>query len=112
MVYLRNMEVPMHISGWSCQRTAGISAISTKTQPYHLADDDTVLEGRFFALYKDDGSGVMAEKLADTGGHNITPTVLPKPYRDWILGDTYEIEGAQHLLLFHRPTGLFVPWRN
>ena len=40
---------------------------------------------------------------------NIDPTFLPKPYQDWILGDTYVLDGLQHLFLFHQPSKQFVP---
>jgi len=39
---------------------------------------------------------------------NVDPTILPDPYGDWILADTYVLDGVQHLFLFHRPTKLFV----
>jgi hypothetical protein len=104
---------PIHISGWSLSRD-GRDMRYFYNDPSHTTwvDDDTVLEGRFFSLYNDDGSAKIAEKLADTGGNNITPTVLPKPYDDWILGDSYEIEGVQHLLLFHGPAASSFHWRN
>ncbi len=110
MVYLRNFDTPFHISGWSVSAD-GRDMRFFYNDPSHTTwvDDSTVLEGRFFALFRDDGSGQMAERIADTRGNNITPTILPPPYQDWILGDTYEIEGHQYLFLFHRPTKLFVP---
>jgi len=110
MLYLRNMDLPTHVSGWSVSAD-GRDIRYFYNDPSHTTwlDDHTVLEGKTFALYRDDGSAAVAEKLADTAGNNITPTILPKPHGDWILGDTYEIEGLQHLLLYHRPTRLFVP---
>ncbi len=110
MVYLRNFDTPTHISGWSVSAD-GRDVRYFYNDPSHTAwfDDDTIFEGRFFGLFDDNGSAKMAQQLADTRGNNITPTFLPKPYEQWILGDSYEIDGVQHLLLFHRPTGLFVP---
>ena len=59
-------------------------------------------------MYKDDGSGEVVRRLAEMKA-NADPTILPDPYDDWVLGDTYVTDGVQHLFLFHRPTGLFVP---
>ena len=59
-------------------------------------------------LYKDDGTGEVAQRLAEMRA-NADPTFVPGTGGDWILGDTYAIEGFQHLFLFHRPTRLLVP---
>jgi hypothetical protein len=40
---------------------------------------------------------------------NADPTILPGPGGDWVLGDTYGLDGFQQLFLFHRPSRLFVP---
>lgn len=42
-------------------------------------------------------------------GANTDPTILPAPYGDWILGDTYVLDGFQYLFLYHRPSEKFVP---
>ncbi|MCK4826768.1 hypothetical protein KA005_64130 [bacterium] len=109
IAFLRNMDSPRHVSGWSISDD-GRDVRYFFDNPSHLTwqDDNTILEGRYFALFNDDGSGKMAQKLAEVKA-NIDPTILPEPYGDWILGDTYVLDGVQHLFLFHRPTSLFVP---
>jgi hypothetical protein len=86
-------------------------------------DDDHVLDfgrhappgggteqGGYF-LFRDDGTGKAKEMLWPTpyDGHD---SYLPGPGADWIISDTYVINGHQHLFLFHRPTKLFVPLAN
>ena len=64
------------------------------------------LNGYF--LFKDDGTGNAKDLLWRTefDGHN---SYLPGPGGDWIISDTYSIDGFQYLFLYHRPTKLFVP---
>lgn len=64
------------------------------------------LKGYF--LFQDDGTGVAKDLLWPTefDGHN---SYLPGPDGDWIISDTYSINGFQYLFLYHRPTKLFVP---
>ena len=61
-----------------------------------------------YFLFKDDGTGKARELLWETefDGHD---SYLPGPGGDWILSDTYTIDGFQHLFLYHRPTKQFVP---
>jgi hypothetical protein len=103
------MDTPRHVSGWSISAD-GRDARYFYSQPSHHTwqDDETVFEGRYFGLFKDDGSGKMAEQLARVRA-NVDPTLLPAPYREWILADTYVLNGVQHLFMFHRPSKLFVP---
>jgi hypothetical protein len=54
------------------------------------------------------GTGQEVGRLGAVGS-NTDPTILPAPYRDWILGDTYVLDGFQHLFLYHRPSDKFVP---
>jgi hypothetical protein len=63
--------------------------------------------GGYF-LFKDDGSGTAKQLLwaTDYNGHN---SYVPGPGGDWILSDTYSINGFQYLFLYHRPTKVFVP---
>ncbi len=90
--------------------------------PSHHAwqDDDYVLDfgnhtppgggspQKGYFLFKDDGTGRARGLLWATefDGHD---SYLPGPGGDWILSDTYTIDGFQHLFLYHRPTKLFIP---
>ena len=109
IAFIRNGESPPHCSGWSISPD-GRDVRYFYDQPSHHTwqDDATILEGRNFLLYKDDGSGEVAERLADVKA-NPDRTILPGAESDWVLGDTYVMDGVQHLFLFHRPTKLFVP---
>jgi hypothetical protein len=110
IAFLRNMDSPdRHVSGWSISADGQEVRYFFDNPSHHVwQDDSTMLEGRYFGLFKDDGSGKMVEKLAEVKA-NVDPTILPEPYDDWIMGDTYVLDGVQHLFLFHRPTDLFVP---
>ena len=110
IAFLRNMDSPdRHVSGWSISSDGKDVRYFFDNPSHHVwVDDHTLLEGRYFGLFKDDGSGKMVQRLAEVKA-NIDPTILPEPYEDWILGDTYVIDGLQHLFLFHQPSGLFVP---
>jgi hypothetical protein len=61
-----------------------------------------------YFLFKDDGSGKATELLWRThrDGHN---SYVPGPNGDWIISDTYSVEGFQYLFMYHLPTKLFVP---
>jgi hypothetical protein len=103
------MDTPRHVSGWSISAD-GRDVRYFYNQPSHHTwqDDETIFEGRYFALIKDDGSGKIAQRLARVRA-NVDPTLLPAPYRDWILADTYVLDGVQHLFLFHRLSKRLVP---
>jgi len=109
IAFLRNMDIPRHCTGWSISPD-GRDVRYFFNQPSHHTwlDDTTIFEGRYFAHITDDGSGKIGRPLALVKA-NIDPTLMPSPYDDWILGDTYALRGVQHLFLFHRPTRLFVP---
>ncbi len=110
ITFLRNMDSPdRHVSGWSVSADGQDIRYFYDDPSHHVwVDDDTILEGRYFALIDDDGSGKIHEPLKHIDA-NIDPTILPEPYDDWIMGDTYVLDGVQHLFLFHKPTKLFVP---
>ncbi len=61
-----------------------------------------------YFLFKDDGTGTAKELLWATNfnGHD---SYVPGPGGDWIISDTYVIDGFQYLFMYHRPTKLFVP---
>jgi len=67
---------------------------------------DSPLKGYF--LFKDDGTG-GAKKLVWEAEYNGHDSYLPHPGGDWIISDTYNINGFQCLFMYHRPTELFVP---
>jgi hypothetical protein len=64
-----------------------------------------------YFLFKDDGTGSPKELLwaTDSSKFNGHDSYLPGPGGDWILSDTYSIDGYQYLFMYHRPTKLFVP---
>jgi len=67
-----------------------------------------------YYLFKDDGSGEAKELLwpvdVDDGfGGDGHGSFVPRTEHAWIISDTYNIHGFQHLFLFHRPTKQFVP---
>jgi len=108
LAFLKNADKPVITSGLS------ISADGSDVRPVYMSpshhtwlDDETILEGHHFSIYKDDGSGkarVVAEVPSNV---NFDTNVLPGG--EWFLLDTYPLDGYQHLLLYHRPTKLFVP---
>ena len=110
IAFLRNMDSPdRHVSGWSISADGQDVRYLFNNPSHHVwLDDNRIFEGRYFGWFRDDGSGKMVEKLAEVKA-NVDPTVLPEPHDDWIMGDTYVLDGVQHLFLFHRPSGLFVP---
>ena len=61
-----------------------------------------------YYLFKYDGTGMAKDLLWATefDGHG---SYVPGPGGDWILSDTYSIDGFQYLFMYHRPTKLFVP---
>jgi hypothetical protein len=69
-------------------------------------EGDSPLGGYF--LFKDDGTGEAKNLLWTTefDGHN---SYVPGPGGDWIISDTYDIQGFQYLFMYHRPTKLFIP---
>ena len=71
-------------------------------------DDDSVLDGRGYYLYPDDGTGKAESRLFESP-HNGHVSYISRPGGDWIISDTYAIEGHQYLFLYHIPTRQFVP---
>jgi hypothetical protein len=71
-------------------------------------DDDWILDGRGYYLYRDDGSGTAKSRLFESS-QNGHVSYLPAPHDDWIVSDTYAIEGFQYLFMYHIPTRRFVP---
>jgi len=85
---------------------------------HYWVDDETILDwGRHtppgknavvkgYYIFKDDNSGKPREMLweAASNGHDSY-----HPNGDWILTDTYNLNGYQYLYLYHLPTKLFVP---
>jgi hypothetical protein len=61
-----------------------------------------------YFLFKDDRTGRPQGTLwnVDFDGHN---SYVPNSGNDWIISDTYSLNGFQHLFLYHVPTKRFVP---
>ena len=71
-------------------------------------DDGHILDGRGYYLYPDDGIGKANDRLFESS-HNGHVSYIPHPGGDWIISDTYAIDGYQYLFLHHIPTKQFVP---
>ena len=98
-----------HVSAWSISDDGNDIRYFYNNPSHHVWINDSILfEGRYFAKIHDNGSGKIEIPLAQVDA-NIDPTFLPEPYQDWILGDTYVLDGFQHLFLFHQPSKQFVP---
>jgi hypothetical protein len=71
-------------------------------------DDNHIVDGRGYYLYPDDGTGTATNRLFEStcNGH---VSYIPRPGGDWIISDTYAIDGYQYLFLYHIPTKQFVP---
>jgi hypothetical protein len=107
IAFLKNADRPTYTGGWSISADGQDVRLLYMTPSHHAwLDDDTILEGRHFAIYEDDGSA-SAHHVADVGSVDFDPTVLPGG--QWFLLDTYPLQGVQHVLLYHRPSKLFVP---
>jgi hypothetical protein len=107
IAFLKNADRPTYTGGWSISADGKDVRFFYMTPSHHAwMDDDTILEGRHFAIYKDDGSG-KPQLVADVGSVDFDPTVLPGG--QWFLLDTYPLDGYQYVVLFHRPSRLFVP---
>lgn len=107
IAFLKNADRPTYTGGFSIS-TDGRDVRFFYNNPSHHVwlDDDTILEGHHFVTFKDDASG-KPHPIADVGDVNFDPTILPGG--QWFVLDTYPLSGYQHIVLFHRPTRLFIP---
>jgi hypothetical protein len=108
IAFLKNADRPVDTGGWSISAD-GKDVRRFYRAPSHHAwiDDDTILEGHHFSIYKDDGSGKPHRVAEVSSNVNFDTNVLPGG--QWFLLDTYPLDGYQHVVLYHRPSGLFVP---
>ncbi|HEY2416189.1 MAG TPA: hypothetical protein VGI40_28370 [Pirellulaceae bacterium] len=107
IAFLKNADRPVQTTGWSVSADGQDVRFFYNSPSHHLwLDDKTILEGHHFSIFPDDGSG-KPQRVADVGDVNFDPTVLPGG--QWLLLDTYPLAGYQYIVLYHRPTRLFVP---
>src|SRR5262245_1879208 len=107
IAFLKNADRPTYTGGWSISAD-GKDVRQFYMEPSHHAwlDDDAILEGRHFSIYKDDGSG-KPHPVADVGNVNVDTTFLP--VGKWFLIVPYPLNGYHYVVLYHRPSQLFVP---
>jgi len=108
IAFLKNADRPTYTGGWSISADGQDVRLFYMTPSHHTwLDDETILEGHYFSIYKDDGSG-KPQRVAEVASNvNFDTNVLPGG--QWFLLDTYPLNGYQHVVLYHRPTRLFVP---
>jgi hypothetical protein len=107
IAFLKNADRPTRTGGWSISAD-GKDVRLFYMEPSHHAwvDDESILEGHHFSIYKDDSSG-KPHPVADVGNVNFDTTVLPGG--QWFLLDTYPLNGYQYVVLYHRLSQQFVP---
>ncbi|MCX5646404.1 MAG: hypothetical protein NTZ17_17240 [Phycisphaerae bacterium] len=71
-------------------------------------DDHTILDGRGYYLYQDDGTGKAQSRFFESSDNGHASSI-PGPAGAWIISDTYAVKGYQYLFLYHKPTQRFVP---
>jgi hypothetical protein len=107
ITFLKNADRPTYTGEWSISADGQDVRFCYQTPSHHAwLDDDTILEGRRFTIYQDEGSGTP-ERVADVGNVDFDPTILPT--KEWFLLDTYPINSYQYVVLYHRPSRQFVP---
>jgi hypothetical protein len=108
IAFLKNADRPVYTGGWSISADGNDVRLFYMTPSHHAwINDETILEGHHFSIYKDDGSGKPHRVAEVPEKVNFDTTVLPGG--QWFLLDTYPLEGYQYVVLYHRPTQLFVP---
>jgi len=107
IAFLKNADRPTYTGGWSISADGKDVRLFYREPSHHAwLDDEAILEGHHFSIYKDDGSA-KPHPVADVGDVNFDTTVLPRG--QWFLLDTYPLNGYQYVVLYHRPSQIFVP---
>jgi hypothetical protein len=84
-----------------------IRALQNRPSHHEWRDDANILDGRGYYLYRDDGTAKATGRLFDCS-QNGHVAYIPGPGGDWIVSDTYAIDGYQYLFMYHIPTARFV----
>jgi len=107
IAFLKNADRPTYTGGWSISADGQDVRFFYSSPSHHTwLDDNTILEGHHFSTYNDDGSG-KSHGIEEVGDVNFDTNVLPGG--QWFLLDTYPLKGYQYVVLYHRPSRLFVP---
>ena len=104
--------------GFSANLDGGDIRYLYKSPSHHFwIDDETIMDNGFhtppggaeelrgYFLFEDDGSGQPKELIYEAPNGHIT---LSKD-GEWILTDTYNMDGYIHLYMYHRPSQRLVP---
>jgi hypothetical protein len=107
IAFLKNADRPTYTGGWSISADGKDVRLLYMSPSHHAwLDDGAILEGHHLSIYKDDGSGI-SHPVKEVGDVNFDTTVLSGG--QWFLLDTYPLDGYQYVVLYHRPSRLFVP---